>query len=228
MSINRPGDGWTSEFADAAPVEFVVGITLGGLFGFSLTRRSGSFLGLVSATLLPLLTGTAGIALGLILFLPKWSRAEEYGRLLPSRPGRPGEGWAEGAWIQYWLPIWLPVTFSTVAVLILILIVLTTLRTHRRAKHLTELVASGERTVGVITEVHPTGLEVQGMHRLAVTVRFRDTVGTDRWVTKRALFEFTDLPRVGDPAVVWFEATRPECEDDVVVGWGRGTSTGPP
>jgi hypothetical protein len=80
--------------------------------------------------------------------------------------------------------------------------------------------AAGTRVLGVVTEAIATGVEIQGMPRIQFTTKFRDTAGTERWVTKKATFPRASTPRAGDPALVWFDALKPHDENSIMVGLG--------
>jgi hypothetical protein len=220
MAVNQVGDGWDSRFDGVVPIPFIVGVTLGAILGFALTGASGRLLGLAGATLLPLSTGAAGIAIGLALFYPEWTPPESYGQLLGFMPGDAPEPWDTAAWVQYWMPVWLPIVFGVVAAILLIAVVLAASGARRKAKRMTERVTTGRRVAGVVTEVLPTGMEINGMPRLQFTVTFRDLAGVDRWVTKKGNFSPAALPRAGDAAVVWFDPLNPGSEKDIVVGLG--------
>lgn len=91
--------------------------------------------------------------------------------------------------------------------------------TRRRARTKV-VIETGIRTRGVITELHDTGVEIMNQPRLRVVVRFTDHQGVDRWVTKTVNFDAVQLPRVGDPVVVWFDPADPGDESSIPLGFG--------
>ena len=225
MAINQVGDGWDSRFDGTMPILFIAGVVLGALLGFAVTGAAGRLLGMAGATLLPVFTGAAGIAIGLALFYPEWTPPESYGQLLGFTDGDASTPWDTSAWIQYWMPVWLPVVFGIAAVILLVAVVLTASGARRKAKRVAERVTTGRKVAGVVTEVLPTGMEINGLPRLQFTVTFRDLAGIDRWVTKKGNFSPAALPRAGDAAVVWFDPLNPGSEKDIAVGLGPEAAT---
>ncbi|MGD8169318.1 DUF3592 domain-containing protein [Herbiconiux sp. P16] len=228
MAVNQVGDGWDSRFDGVLPIPFIVGVTVGAILGFVLTGAAGRLLGLAAATLLPLFTGALGITIGLAIFYDEWTPPESYGQRLGFNPGDAPEPWDAAAWGQYWIPVWLPVVFGVIAAVLLIAVVLTASGARRRAKRMAERVTSGRKVAGVVTEVLPTGVEINGLPRLQFTVTFRDQAGVDRWVTKKGTFSPAALPRAGDAAVVWFDPLNPGLEKDIVVGLGPEAAAAAP
>ncbi|MDO9395993.1 MAG: hypothetical protein Q7T71_05575 [Herbiconiux sp.] len=219
MSINQVGEGWDSRF-DGIPVLFIVGIFAGSVLGFVFMGLAGRLLGLAGSVLAPLVTGSFGIALGLLLFQPQWTAPQSYGELSGFLPGDPATPWDTGAWIAYHLPVWLPLLFAALGALLLAVLLLAVSAARRKAKRMAEVIDTGRRVKGAVSEVRPTGTEINGMPYLEFTVAFRDHLGTERWVTKKFAFPPGQLPRAGDPALVWFVPAEVDDQKSIVVGLG--------
>jgi hypothetical protein len=220
MTVNQVG-GWTSGFDSVDSQFLAVGaICIGSVIGVFFTGRLGRA-GLGGAALIiPFCTGLLGIAIGLLLFIPIWSPPDAIGEKVAFIDGGEPEPWQSDAWVAYYLPYWLPAAFG-VLLLLAVGAALAAIRATRRSlRRMTDIEATGTRVAGVVTEAIATGIEIQGMPRIQFTARFRDSAGTDRWVTKKAVFPRASTPRAGDPAVVWFDAHAPHDESKIMVGLG--------
>lgn len=219
MAVNRVGEGWDSPY-DGMPVLFLVGVVGGSILGFFLTSVLSRFLSIGAATIAPLLTGAAGIAAGLAIFSSLWTPPEKVGYHRGLAEGDPPEPWDTGVWIAYALPIWLPLLFAVVAFVLAITFAVTLARAQRKSRVAAELVETGRKVRGTVTEVRDTGVEVSGLPFLEFTVRFQDAEGTDRWVTKKGTFPPAEQPRAGDPVAVWFDPLAPGDQKRILVGLG--------
>ncbi|WP_223692363.1 DUF3592 domain-containing protein [Leifsonia poae] len=220
MGVNQVGTGWDSAYSDTFSMLWpIAAVFAGSIFGFVVTSRLRRF-GLVAAALAPFTTGTLGVAIGLALFIPAWTPAQAYGEKVPFLAGDPSEPWGFGSWVAYWMPVWLPALFAVAFLLLLLAALRAGVRAQAREKQMVDLAANGRRVHGTVTESVATGVEIQGMPRIRFTVRFTDTNGVDRWVTKKGTFPPASLPREGDPAVVWFDPLNPGDEKGIVVGLG--------
>jgi hypothetical protein len=225
MSINQVGEGWDSPYDDSIPVPFFVGIFVGAFLGFVFTSLVSRFIGRGAGILAPFVTATLGIAIGLTLFIPLWTKPQAYGGLVPFLDGDAAEPWGAGAWISFWLPIWLPALFGVLFLVFLVVTLVAMVRGRRTVARAQHLLHDGRRTQGVVTEARYTGVEINGLPYVAFTVQFRDLAGTDRWVSKRGTFPPTSTPRAGDPAAVWFDPMNPGDQKNILVGLGPDATT---
>lgn len=218
MAINRAGDGWDSPY-DGVPLLFLIGVLGGSLLGFVLTTTLNRMTSLAAAMIAPFLTAAAGLATGLALFSSMWTPPEMVG-YRRGLVGAEHEPWDAGAWIHYTAPIWLPMLFAVIAFALAVWFALALARSHRKARIAAELLESGRKVRGSVTEVLSTGREVNGMPFVQFTVSFPDASGTTRWVTKKGSFPHADVPRAGDVAAVWFDPLRPDDAQRIMVGLG--------
>jgi hypothetical protein len=219
MSVNQVGN-WTSALDGTSSQLLGIGaIAVGSVLGVFFTGRLGRF-GLGWAMIVPFCTAFLGIALGLVLFIPNWTAADLVGEKVPFIDGGEPEPWQSDAWVAYYLPFWLPAVVGVVFVLSVLGAVAVSRSTRRRSDRMRDIEARGTRVPGLVSEAIATGTEIQGMPRIRFTTRFRDTAGTERWVTKTATFPRASTPRAGDPAVVWFDPAEPHNETKIMVGLG--------
>ncbi|GAA2221671.1 hypothetical protein N1031_02690 [Herbiconiux moechotypicola] len=229
MSMNQVGDGWDSPYQDV-PALFLVGVIAGSILGFVFTGALGRLRLGAAALLGPFVTAFAGIAAGLWLFTPSWTPPQAVGEKLGFLDGDASEPWGFDAWANYTLPTWLPAVFAALAVVLLFVCVLTASARRRKERRMAELVETGRRVPGTVSEVRVTGVEINGLPYLEFTVAFRDHLGAERWVTKKNTFAPGDVPRAGDPAVVWFAPESVGDQKSIVVGLGpeaRNAAGGP-
>ncbi|SKA84711.1 hypothetical protein SAMN06295879_0644 [Agreia bicolorata] len=220
MTVNQVGN-WNSGF-DAVDSQFLAvgAICIGSFLGVFFTGRLGRA-GLGGAALIvPFCTGLLGIAIGLLLFIPNWSPPDAIGEKVAFIDGGDTEPWQSDAWVAYYLPYWLPAAFGVLLLLAVVATLAAIRATHRSLVRMKDIESRGTRVPGVVTEAIATGTEIQGMPRIQFTARFRDTAGTNRWVTKKATFPRAATPRAGDPAVVWFDPLAPHDETKIMVGLG--------
>lgn len=121
-------------------------------------------------------------------------------------------GFAAGSW---WgsadavaVLLWIPLVVTAVAVLAIIVAVLRRARRNGNARELAAVLVAGRIVPGVITgiaEIDPSSGGLIG----PITVRFTDTAGVDRWVTKTGQWSASDLPRDGDSVDVLFDPAEP-------------------
>jgi len=78
---------------------------------------------------------------------------------------------------------------------------------RRRAVVEKEIMRAGTHTVGQVTDTYQTG-SVNDVPRWRVVVRFVDSAGTTRWVTKRIIT--WEPPRTGQRVQVYYDPTRPD------------------
>lgn len=218
MTINQVGEGWNSPYR-GMPFVFLIGVLGGSVLGFVFTSTLSRHTSLTAAVIAPFLTAAAGLATGLALFSSLWTPPElvGYRRGLLGAEHEPWDAWA---WIHYTLPMWLPMLFAVIAFVLAVSFAVALARSQRKAKVAAELVETGRKTRGSVTEVRSTGVEVHGLPFVHFTVSFQDAAGTTRWVTKKGSFPPEDLPREGDAAAVWFDPLRPDDEHRIMVGLG--------
>lgn len=149
----------------------------------------------------------------------RWVAAPQPGTFVDSA-GQSGDPWGVGAWIAWSLQYWGPALLLVIAVFIVLGFVHGQRTQRRRDARARTVIETGVKTRGVVTEVHDTGVEVLGQPRIRFTVRFTDTDGAERWVTKTRLFDPAQLPRAGDPAVVWFNPADPGDQSSIPVALG--------
>jgi hypothetical protein len=138
-------------------------------------------------------------------------------------PGERTGPWDAGAWIAWTARYWAP------ALLVLIGAGLAWFGRNqaraesRRRARAKAVIETGIKTRDLITELHDTGVEIMNQPRLRVVVKFTDHQGVDRWVTKTDNFDAVQLPRVGDPVVVWFDPADPGDESSIPIAFGAAT-----
>lgn len=226
MSINQVGEGWSSPYDDV-PWLFIVGIVGGSIVGFLFTARLARLALGAAALIGPFVTAFFGVALGLALFHPLWTPPQSFGQKLGFLDGEPAEPWGFDAWLNYSLPDWLPIVFAALGAVLLVVALLTASARRRKEKRMAALIETGRRVRGSVSEVRPTGLEINGSPHLEFTVAFRDHLGTERWVTKKGTFPQGSEPRAGDPALVWFDPERVDDQKNIVVGVGPEAAAEP-
>jgi TctA family transporter len=223
MSMNQVGDGWESRH-DGVPVLFLIGLFGGSFGGFAFTASLSRLRLGPAAFLAPLVTGCFGIALGLALFASQWTPPQAVGEKLGFVEGDAPEPWGFDAWVNYTLPTWLPALVAGLGVLLLIVTVLAASARRRKEKRMAEVIETGRRALGTVSEVRATGTEINDMPYLEFSVAFRDHLGGERWVTKKSVFPPGSVPRPGDPAVVWFVPETVGDQKTIVVGLGPEAS----
>lgn len=70
------------------------------------------------------------------------------------------------------------------------------------------MLVGGRIVPGVVTEIAKIDPSSGGLIG-PIAVRFTDTAGVDRWVTKTGQWSASDLPRDGDTAAVLFDPAEP-------------------
>lgn len=218
MAMNQAGEGWNSPY-DGVPFLFLIGVLGGSVLGFVFTSTLSRVTSLTPAVLAPFLTAAAGLAAGLALFSSLWTPPEMVG-YRRGLLGAEHEPWDAGAWIHYTAPMWLPMLFAVIAFVLAVSFAVALARGQRKARVAAEILETGRKTRGTVTEVRGTGVEVQGLPFVHFTVSFQDTAGTTRWVSKKGSFPEANLPREGDVAAVWFDPLRPDDEHRILVGLG--------
>ncbi|MGO1072379.1 hypothetical protein [Lysobacter sp. CA199] len=144
----------------------------------------------------------------------------------PQRVGFTDDGfaaaqtWDTATWAGWTSQYWAPAALALIATAL----AAGALRAHRkhrlRERRIREALCQGMRVPGTITELHDTGVEIYNQPRVRFVVKFVDHLGTERWVTKTALFDPLALPRVGDAAHVWFHQDAPGEENRIAVAFG--------
>ncbi|GAA2253326.1 hypothetical protein GCM10010232_47550 [Streptomyces amakusaensis] len=158
-----------------------------------------------------------GISLGFFFGARSfWTPAPEPGVFVDAT-GLPGEEWGAAAWLAWTSRYWVPALLLCVAVLRIVLSLLYERVRRRREARTREILATGRRTRGEVTEAAATGIEVMGRPQVRFVVKFTDHRGTDRWVTKTGLFDRAAPPRPGDRAVIWFDPAAPGDERAIPV-----------
>ncbi|MFJ4772900.1 DUF3592 domain-containing protein [Streptomyces uncialis] len=178
---------------------------LGVTVGARCTARLGPYRG---PALLRALAYT-GTGLGLLLGARDlWTRPPRTGTFVDAA-GRAGAEWGIGPWVAWTSQWWVPGVFLLMAVRVVAAAVVRDRGRRLRDARTRDLLRTGRRVSGEVTSVSGTGREIDGRPRLEFDVRFTDHLGVRRWVTRRGCFDKSALPRVGDPAVVWFDPADP-------------------
>ncbi|GGZ22284.1 hypothetical protein GCM10010387_14300 [Streptomyces inusitatus] len=187
------------------------------LSGLGPRRRLAARIGLNLQEALSTAVVAVGIALGFFFGARSfWTPAPEPGVFVDAS-GLPGEEWGAAAWLAWTSRYWVPALLLSVAVLRIVLSLLYERVRRRRAARTREVLATGRRTRGEVTEAAATGTEIMGRPRIRFVVKFTDHTGIDRWVTKTGLFDRAAPPRPGDRAVVWFDPAAPGDERAIPV-----------
>lgn len=223
MSLNQVGSGWNSELDIGLPIAFMTGVFLGSSCGFLLTGRVAKITGLAAGMIAPAVTGSLGICLGLLLSIQRWTAPQLVGYKLGFSEGEPTSPWDFWEWTAYRLPAVLPGVFGGIALLSLLLLIRAIVVYRTRNQTLQDVVDTGLHVPGIVTEVLPTGSELSGRPYLRFTVQFTDQFGVDRWVEKKGTFLATNVPRLGDHTVIWFDPADPSDVKRIVVGFGPDT-----
>jgi hypothetical protein len=134
-------------------------------------------------------------------------------------PGERFGPWDAAAWIGWTAQYWVPALLLLAGVGLALVGARQARAETRRKVRIQAVMETGVKTRGVITELHDTGVEILNQPRLRVVVKFTDHQGVDRWVTKTDNFDAVQLPRVGDPAIVWFDPANPGDEASIPVGF---------
>jgi len=220
MQTNQVG-AWESPYG-ADLWMLIVGIVLGSIAGFIVTAVLRPLMP-GCAGVAPIVTGFIGLCLGLGLFYPSWTPPQEVGSLRPFLDSG-SERWGAGAWIWYELPIWLP---ALVAVLAIAALVLTVRFARNEAASLVrarQLIRGGVRVQGSVTHADSGSVFVNNLPVVAMTVKYTDATGTDRWVTQRKPFAPTAIPRVGDAYTIFYSATEPGNQKKILLFPGTVTA----
>lgn len=110
------------------------------------------------------------------------------------------------------------------AVALVVLSVLASMRRGlrvRRARRLSE----GRRVVGVVTDDGLAEFPDSPNPKIAtLTIRFRDDLGTERWITRRAVQVPGALIAAGTEVDVWFDPQDPADEHRILARHDNGTS----
>ncbi|MFD7551549.1 DUF3592 domain-containing protein [Streptomyces sp. NPDC059816] len=155
------------------------------------------------------LGGAAGLLYGA---RQRWVRPPREGEFVDAAGVVVGS-WGGGPWIVWTAQWWVPALLLVVLVLRWVRAVRGHRARQRREARAWEVIRTGRRVSGEVTDVSGTGVERDGRPQLDVVVRLTDQEGRGRWVTKRAHFgadaDGGRLPRAGDRAVVWFDPLAP-------------------
>jgi hypothetical protein len=223
MAVNQVG-AWGG-LGDGFPWLFLIGVFGGAICGFALTGRMTVFLG-PRAIGFPFFTAFIGLAIGLLLFLPRWTSPERIGFQKGFLEGDAATAWGPGSWVMYALPWWLPAVFGLIAMLALIGLVRGSARGRQKSDRIRSMIETGIRVLGTVSEVTSTGLIIMGNPQAQLTVRFTDASGTSRWVTKKHVFPPASIPRTGDAFTVWYDPLDPGNEKSIVLAPGDSKGTG--
>ncbi|WP_143201294.1 DUF3592 domain-containing protein [Streptomyces uncialis] len=186
---------------------------LGLAVGARCTTRLGPYVG---PALLRALACT-GAGLGLLLGARDlWTRPPRTGAFVDAA-GRAGAEWGIGPWAAWTSQWWVPGLLLLMAVRGVVAAVVRDRVRRRRDARTRDLLRTGRRVPGEVTAVSATGVEIDGRPRLEFDVRFTDHQGVRRWVTRRGCFDKAALPRVGDPAAVWFDPADPGDQKSIPV-----------
>jgi hypothetical protein len=109
-----------------------------------------------------------------------------------------------------------PAVLLTAGVVLLLIAPLTYVRRRRRTADQQEMVQTGQRSPGLVTEVTQTAM-VDNVPRWRIVVSFRDSSGATRWVTEH--HTTWQPPSVNQEAVVYYNPTNPGDQRHIVVRW---------
>ncbi|MGX2996581.1 hypothetical protein JNUCC64_20290 [Streptomyces sp. JNUCC 64] len=158
-----------------------------------------------------------GVGLGVLFGArERWVRPPKEGVFVDGL-GLGDDEWHTGAWVAWTAQWWVPALLVVVFALRLGWTVHRHAARRRRDARAWEVIHTGLRVPGQVTDSTPTGTEVDDRFEVEFVVLFSDRAGADRWVTKRALFDPGHQPRSGDRAVVWFDPAAPDDQRAILV-----------
>ncbi|MFF2844724.1 DUF3592 domain-containing protein [Streptomyces sp. NPDC058001] len=135
--------------------------------------------------------------------------------------------WGVGAWLSWTSQYWVPALLTLYVVLRIAVSTRIRRARARRESRAREVMATGTRTQGVITDVTETGVEIHHRPHIQFVVKFTDHEGVDRWVTKSGTVPRTGIPATGTPATVWFDPATPADASAIPVTLGPPEDTTP-
>lgn len=209
--------------ADATPPMFwgiFVGAFGATILSFLLTFAAAGSFGLAVVTWGEFAVSLAACALGLWRgAVDSWLPPVRAGGSLAA-PSPPSAQWDWTTWLGWHSQYWLPPLLLLAAALCALMALRAWRRRARYYRLLRQVLSEGTRTAGVVTETHDTGIEILNRPRIRFVVRFSDHDGVQRWVSKSAEFDPAQLPRAGDPALVWFLPQHAGDERRIAVSLG--------
>lgn len=118
--------------------------------------------------------------------------------------------------------LWVPILVTALALLSLVLGLLARNAHHASNRALEELLRTGQIAPATVTKIPELDPHSSGL-LAAITVKFTDTEGTERWVTKAGTWLRADVPKVGDPATVVFDPSDPGNQQRIWIGRADAT-----
>ncbi|MFJ6571660.1 DUF3592 domain-containing protein [Streptomyces sp. NPDC091292] len=125
--------------------------------------------------------------------------------------------WGVGAWLSWTSQYWVPALLVLYVVLRITVSARVRRARTRRESRAREVMATGTRTQGVVTDVTETGAEIRHRPHIRIVVKFTDHEGVTRWVTKSGTVPRPRIPRQGTPATVWFDRSTPSDESAIPI-----------
>jgi hypothetical protein len=164
--------------------------------------------------------GALGMFLATSFALPvRWRGGATAGALMTAQAGTMLIAVGAGAAVALSAlgePLVAPVALGALGVALVPAAVLIHIRSRRRAAARNEMIRTGQRAQGVVTEAVQTG-SINNVPRWRVVVRFTDGSGASRLVTQRTTTWHP--PSVDQRAVVHFDPSRPGDQRHMVVTW---------
>jgi hypothetical protein len=120
--------------------------------------------------------------------------------------------------------LWMvPLGLTVLAALLLVAGAAKRMRGRSQRGTLARLVVQGRIAAGVIVEIPEIDPSSGGLIG-PVTVKFTDSAGVDRWVTKTGQWKRRDLPQTGDSASVLYDPERPSDTSRIWVAPSESTT----
>lgn len=161
------------------------------------------------------LVGAAG---GAWAFLPFWQQSGNLGSSLDH--DERSVPWGAGEWVWHWLPLWIPLLLTAAAFVSLAVRLFRERSRRRRNTRVAQLMASGVRTTGAVTEGgylnHGGGDTITPW-----TFQFVDAHGTTRWVRRHGRFPGETPPFRGERVTVLHDPAHPGDESRIFVARGN-------
>lgn len=224
MELNSVFSTWESEMSPPfiwLPVGIIASIVAWSLYSTWNHRFSGDasrFVGIGPLTLL-----TIGLVIGVGIGCTAWTAPDAVGVRIDPEFGE-HEPWGAGAWVFYAAQWWLPALFAVLAIAFLLLGIAGRRRAAARHDLVANLLATGRRTQGSVTESTVPSSEASRMI-FTLTVTFTDAGGVDRWVQRAVKYRTADVPPVGAPVSVLYDPSAPG--DESRIFFTTGTASAP-
>ncbi|MCM3656270.1 DUF3592 domain-containing protein [Agromyces mediolanus] len=219
MELNSVFSNWESQMPNTAfglPIGILTTIAAWAFYAkwnHRFTGDSSRFVGVGPLTLV-----LAGLAIGLWIGCAAWTAPDQPGMQIDPTFGE-DEVWGVGAWIFYAAQWWLPALFGVLAIAAFFAGVAGRRRSAGRTALIERMLVTGRRARGVVTESTLPSGEASSV-LFALTVKFTDTSGTDRWVKRVAKYRAAEVPPVGAPVTVLYDPAAPGDTSRIFVSSG--------